>query len=1374
MTANRTSRRTTLLLWGTMLAVAAGLSIAFWSTHAAASPTCTKTWVGTGSGQWTTPTDWSPSGVPGPSDYGCIPSTVTGTVTVSTGTNDVAGVSALGSGGLAITAGSLELNDSSDASTINALAFSSGTLQVDSGVATTLSGTSTWSGGTLQGSGTTTLPSGATLNLTGGTPELASQTFVNAGTTNQTSGNFCLARAATFSNTGTFKATSNNDEVYDVCSGFYPSTFANASGGTVTSTVSATFSINVPFNNAGTVDVTQGTLETGGGNSLGATDTGAYAVSSGATLNLNDQRTLASSATVTGGTLALTGSTDLTLNGQSFGTVTQSGGTTNGPSTITGSDAWSGGTVTGSGTTSVASGATLNLTGGTPELVDHALTNSGTIDWTSGNFCVTQGAVLTNDKTFTADPGASNEIYPSCIGGGQASSVTNASGATMTTETATADTVDIASGVAFDNAGALTVIQGSFETDGGNVPGITDTGSYTLDAGTFWVLNDQRTFGSAATIDTIGNSTLDIIGSGAVSFGGQSIGNIDQSAGTAYGTFTVTGDYTWSGGTLYGAGTTTLTSTGTLTLDGGTPELGNTHTFANDGTASWNSGNFCLYAGSTFDNQGSFTADSSNGQIYDSCVGGYAAHPLFANLVKGTAPAAGSMTVSVSASAFSYMAVPFNNNGTVAVNDGWFETEGGNSNGGSDAGTYTLASGTIFYVEDQRDFKGASTQISGAGQLNLTSSANVTLKSQKLSNLAMTGGQENGSFTVSGPFAWSGGTLNGTGTLTLLSTSTTTISSSVSIEGPKVTDDGTVNWTTGYLEICDGTVFTNDGVLTATASGYPIYNCGNGDDTAPEFINKKTMTVDVPSNGTLYDYVPFNNTKTVNLTGGSFQLQGGNTPGGDDTGTYALSAGTTLQADDYRILTSAAKITGAGTLSVDSSAVLQLDGQSIGTMAQNGGDIVGPFTVTGTDAWSGGALTDEPGSPTTTTVASTATVTVSGSVELTDGHTLSNSGAIDWTSGYFELCDGAVLDNAKTFTATVVGYQLYNCGGATAPRVLNVHGATFTVNTTSSVYVESTVPFDNAGTVTVTAGTFEIDGPNSAGQSDTGTYNLTGTLLVEGQRTFASGATVTGAGTLAVGGSAQLTLSGQSIVNYTQTAGSVYGPFTVTGNYDWSGGILTDTGAGTTTTVGPLATLDITGSVEVSYGHTLVNDGTIDWTLGNICLGSGGVLDNTATFDAEANGDAIYNCVGGNNTQPELLNGSGATLTHTGTPGTTYIEVPTVNDGTIDIADGILYFNGQDLTESSGGTLQMVIDGTTAGTGFGQLVVSGTATLAGTLDVVTEAGFTPAAASTYELITAGTLLGTFSTVNTTNGFGAGYTISYNPSASPPNVTATAN
>jgi hypothetical protein len=467
----------------------------------------------------------------------------------------------------------------------------------------------------------------------------------------------------------------------------------------------------------------------------------------------------------------------------------------------------------------------------------------------------------------------------------------------------------------------------------------------------------------------------------------------------------------------------------------------------------------------------------------------------------------------------------------------------------------------------------------------------------------------------------------------------------------------------------------------------------------------------------------------VNLQGSGFQLSGGSLELTDSTQASAINNFTFS----------------GGSLQVDTSVSL---------------------SVSGSWSWTAGDLKGAG----TSTIPSGSTLTMSGGGAVHANHTLNNAGTINWTGGNFCVGDGATLNNnsGASFTAqSGNGFALYNCYGGAAPRVHNGSGATFTRNGTLGQVNSVSIPFDNDGTVHLIAGNLNLSGGNSAAATDSGAYSLDANTTLQlsgGTRTFAAAATVSGTGTLALSGGTTVFngsgVGGTSIATLTQSAGTAQGTFTITGSDTWTGGDIN--GAGTTT-VAVGATMTVSNGAIHNPGRVLDNAGTINWTGGNFCVGDGATLNNNsgASFTAQSgNGFALYNCYGGGT--PHLTNGASGIFNRNST-GTNYLSVPFANNGTLRISTGILQIQG-DYAQPATATFETVIGGPTAGTGFGQLQITGTGTMGGHLVLINASGFTPSVGQTFEVITCTkSCTGSFATISGT------YAVTYNPK----NVTVVA-
>ena len=236
-----------------------------------------------------------------------------------------------------------------------------------------------------------------------------------------------------------------------------------------------------------------------------STSTQAVTISAGTNIvkGVNSQ---GSSLSVTTGSLELTDST------QSSGITALSlfGSTmkvdTGASLSLSGSDSWTGGDITGSGTTTIASGATLaiNVPSGNGAVLHggHTLANQGTVNWLSGAICLSEAAVINNQNLahFNAQAGDGWNMGD-CLGGA-APRFHNLSGGTITRNGTGAERNNI--GVPFDNDGTVQLTAGQLGL-ADNSSGSSDSGTYSLASGTYLVLNGPaRTFGAGASVSGAG------------------------------------------------------------------------------------------------------------------------------------------------------------------------------------------------------------------------------------------------------------------------------------------------------------------------------------------------------------------------------------------------------------------------------------------------------------------------------------------------------------------------------------------------------------------------------------------------------------------------------------------------------------------------------------------------------------------------------------------------------------------------------------------------------------------------------------------------------------------------------------------------------
>lgn len=261
---------------------------------------------------------------------------------------------------------------------------------------------------------------------------------------------------------------------------------------------------------------------------------------------------------------------------------------------------------------------------------------------------------------------------------------------------------------------------------------------------------------------------------------------------------------------------------------------------------------------------------------------------------------------------------------------------------------------------------------------------------------------------------------------------------------------------------------------------------------------------------------------------------------------------------------------------------------------------------------------------------------------------------------------------------------------------------------------------------------------------------------------------------------------------------------TITTQFNWKAGKITGV---ETTTVDTSATFTMGTSVYAANdftldGQTLVNNAIANWNKRDLTLANAAEFINNGTFNANAtttmnggetvtftnNGNFYKNTLattttmnvgfvndglvqvnagslvfplGMDNGENTTINLNGGTLdpgdnltleSGDSLIGSGILSANLVNGGTVSpgASPGIITVDG-DYTQQADGILEIQLGGTTAGTGYDQLVVTGTATMNGTLTVSLLDGFMPELGDTFFIIdhsgegSSGT--GDFDTIN---------------------------
>ncbi len=296
------------------------------------------------------------------------------------------------------------------------------------------------------------------------------------------------------------------------------------------------------------------------------------------------------------------------------------------------------------------------------------------------------------------------------------------------------------------------------------------------------------------------------------------IGELTFTVGTITGDFllTVTGvASTWTGGGMSGTGTTQFD--GDLTVgESGLQDFRGGRIVITNGTTTWsntanNVGRFRSGGASTISNQGTWQDQNAFNNNMSNDFGGTGS--TFINDGSYVKSGAGEVTFSAGAGG-----VAFDNNGSVAVNNGLLELNGG---GNSTGGTYTVASGATLQLGGSQEID-ASSSISGANVIlgGANGISNIAASYDVSDSTSVTQGTHN----LDGPIADLGSALSVSGGTLTVNGAVTTFSDSVTISNGTLDLVAVTDSTSGY-EQTGGTL---DGTGTLTVTGASSIWTGGG------------------------------------------------------------------------------------------------------------------------------------------------------------------------------------------------------------------------------------------------------------------------------------------------------------------------------------------------------------------------------------------------------------------------------------------------------------------------------------------------------------------------------------------------------------------
>jgi fibronectin-binding autotransporter adhesin len=1239
--------------------------------------------------------------------------------------------------------------------------------------ADTLTNQETISGAGQIGNGTMTLVNSGTINAnqSAGMTISANGGMTNTGTVEATAGATLLFQNTRINNTGgTITANTGTLQVNS----------SMINGGNVTLVGASTLQLNtsnihggtITNSATGTIDLASGTTLLGGtiNNSAG----GLFEISNGAILDLeggaySQLGTVQLNSTGSFSELVLEG--NVTLSG---GSLTLSNNSTNyifgavATDTLTNQETISGAGQIGNGTMALVNSGTINAnqSAGMTISANDGMTNTGTVEATAGATLAFNSTIMNNTGGKINANTGTLQLNSSSITGGTVTLV-GASNLQLNTSTIHGGTITNSATGAITVASGTNVLGGTINNSAGGVLAISNGAILDLEGGTYSQLGTVQlnSTGSFSELVLQGNVTLS---GGTLTLSNNSTNYIFGAVATD----TLTNQETISGAGQIGNGTMTLVNSGTINAS---QSAGMTIS-ANDGMTNTGTveatGGATLVFNSTIVNNtgGTINANTGTLQLNSSSInGGNVTLVGASNLQLNTSTIHGGSTITNSAT------------GTITVASGTNVLGGAINN--SAGGVLAISNGAILQLEG-----GTYSQL---GTVQLNSTGNFT-------ELTLVGNA-----TLSG------------GTLTMSANANNYILAAVATD--ILTNQETIQ---GAGQIGNGGMgLVNSGTINANASGNIVINVSNMNFSNTGTIEASGATLTIQGPGVTF--FTNDNQSTNTLTGGTYIANGANIQWNAGTGGITtLAANVTEESGGQLFNTTNSTNALAGLTSITSTGALTIGGvaftdagafSNAGSLTILGGE---SFTVGSLSQISGGSLTagtyvlganlNLSGTPQTITTNAATLTLAGGTIENTSNSTNALAG-LATNSGKLTIAGGSnnVSTTAASFSNT--GTLTINSGDSfTASKLTQISGTTLSGGTfvlTGNLDLTTTgiSVTTNSSTLTLAGGTIKSGSSNALSALASNTKSLTiagtsnnvstsaasfsnaGTLTINAGDSFTaskltqiSGTTLS-AGTYVLGGNLNLTTSGISIAtnaaNLTLQGGTINsnGSNALSAFNNNTGTLALGGTAAVTTASGNFSN---SGTVTVAKGTTLTVGGT-----GNSYNQTAGTTTVDGTLSGGTSG--AVNVTGG-----KIL-GAGTVQANTSVGNASGAA------GTINVGDtgksGLLAITGT-YTQLATGNMTGLINGATAGTGFSQINITGTAALAGTINFTVATAFQSSLTSgeTFTVLNASSVTGTFSNSTIAINSSFHFVVSYTstgvvltvqagpvapPNASPAQVTA---
>jgi hypothetical protein len=551
------------------------------------------------------------------------------------------------------------------------------------------------------------------------------------------------------------------------------------------------------------------------------------------------------------------------------------------------------------------------------------------------------------------------------------------------------------------------------------------------------------------------------------------------------------------------------------------------------------------------------------------------------------------------------------------------------------------------------------------------------------------------------------GTFANTGSITKASHLQTTIAVPFDNDGSVSIDGGTLEIQTDGGQGTDGNFTLADSAHLRTSTGPVTLGTGasiGGDGT----LDVISGTLTIPAGATFE--VP-----AVTVSGGTFTLDGEH-----DWGFLSLFGGT-LTGGGTRVITQAVDLfggtlSGSATTSAASTAALRIGpGGNPNRLTITGGHIL-RLDEGATGTW--GPVNTDIQLDAPSSIVNAGTFTITNDTQVFGTGTVANQGTLVKAS-HLQSTIAVPIDNDGTIELRSGTLEIQADGGQGTDGTFDLAELTHLRTSTGTITLGPEASISGPGTLDVISGSLTI--PATA-TLEPGTVTLSsGTLTIDGERSLASvqlfGGTLAGSGTRAVTGTLQLyggTLAGSATTAAADGADLHIGAGGNPNRLTLGTGVILQIAANASAAWGPVNT-------DIQLDGTIVNEGRFEITNDTQVFGAGSLVNSGALVKASH----MVTTVGA------LLDNRGMVQIDTGTldvQGAGLDNATTMRIGSRAVLRAASY------RQSAEGTLEIEVGATGQQVAYGQLVVTGEASLGGTLALTAEPRSEPVPSDTRMVV----------------------------------------